>query len=217
MQEHDILKILREKGAIYTGDHFVYTSGKHGSIYVNKDSIYTSTEKTKLLCKEIAKHFSGQEIERVAGPAIGGVILAQWVTYLLNEINKIIVDSKYSEILAVYAEDGPDETKIFKRGYDKLIPGKKVLIVEDIITTGGSVRKLINSIKDLGGQVIGVACLCNRGGIEAENLKIPELFSLVNLPLDSFLEDECPLCKIGVPINTELGKGREYLDKKNKK
>ena len=214
VEEKEVLKIFEEMGAIITGSHIVYTSGKHGSAYVNKDAIYPSTKRTKALCEEIAAHFVGptrEVIEVVAGPAVGGVILAQWVA---SALNKYAPFTKVPEVLAVYAEDGSDDTKIFKRGYDKLIPGKKVLVVEDVLTTGGSVKKLIDSVKTLGGKVVGVGVLCNRGGIKPEDVGAPEIFALTDVPLEAFEEEECPFCKAGVPINTEVGKGREFLAKK---
>lgn len=214
MEKKEVLKIFEEMGVIITGSHIVYTSGKHGSAYINKDAIYPSTKRTQALCEEIDRYFVGPDkevVEMVVGPAVGGVILAQWVAFALNQYNPY---TKYPEVLAVYAEDGPNDTKIFKRGYDKLIPGKKVLVVEDVLTTGGSVKKLIDLVKTLGGEVIGVGVFCNRGGIKAEDVGAPEIFALTNVPLEAFDEEECPLCKAGVSINTEVGKGREYLAKK---
>lgn len=216
MEEREVLQIFETMEAIITGSHIVYTSGKHGSAYVNKDAIYPSTKRTSALCKAIAEHFvtpyhkSGiVDIDIVAGPAVGGVILAQWVAHWLTALGE-------SEVLAIYAEDGPNETKVFERGYDKLIPGRRVLVVEDVLTTGGSVRKLIDSVKALNGIIIGVGVLCNRGGVKPEDIGAPEIFALTNIPFEAFDEEECPLCKKGVPINTEVGKGREYLDKKTK-
>lgn len=104
---------------------------------------------------------------------------------------------------------------VIKRGYDRLITGKKVLIVEDVLTTGGSVKKVVEAVRAIGGEVVAVAALCNRGGVTAEAIGgVPELFSLINLNLEMFEEAECPLCAQGVAINTNVGKGKEYLAKK---
>jgi orotate phosphoribosyltransferase len=208
MDEKERMEIFKKAKAIIFG-HFVYASGRHGGVYVNKDAIYIDPEWIKLLCEDIAKHFQGKEIDVVAGPAVGGVILTQWVSYALSQLT--VGDNR---ILAVYAEDGPNETKIFKRGYDKLIPGKKVLIVEDITTTGDSVKKVIDLVKYFNGTVVGVGLLCNRGGVNAEYLGVEEMFSLISLDLESYEEEDCLLCKDNVPINTELGKGAEYLARK---
>jgi len=208
MDEKERMEIFKKAKAIIFG-HFVYSSGRHGGVYVNKDAIYIDPEWIKLLCEDIAKHFQEKEIDVVAGPAVGGVILTQWVSYALSQLT--IGDNR---VLAVYAEDGPNETKIFKRGYDKLIPGKKVLIVEDITTTGGSVKKVIDLVKYFNGTIVGVGLLCNRGGVSTEYLGVEEMFSLISLDLESYEEEDCPLCKDNVPVNTELGKGAEYLARK---
>ena len=205
VDEKERMEIFEKAKAIIFG-HFVYSSGRHGEVYVNKDAIYIDSERIKLLCDDIAKHFREKEIEIVAGPAVGGVILTQWVSYALNQLT-----IRGKRILAVYAEDGPNETKIFKRGYDKLIPGKKVLVVEDITTTGGSVKKVIDSVRYLNGTVVGLGLLCNRGGVSAEYLGVEEMFSLISLDLESYKEEDCPQCKDNVPINTDVGKGAEYL------
>lgn len=92
------------------------------------------------------------------------------------------------------------------------------MVVDDILTTGGSVAKLVALLRSLGGEVVAVAVLCNRGGIKPEDIgNVPELFALSNVQLEAFNEDVCPLCKKFVPINTEVGKGREFLAKKRDK
>jgi orotate phosphoribosyltransferase len=88
-------------------------------------------------------------------------------------------------------------------------------VVEDVITTGGSVKKVIEVTRALGGNIVGLGVLCNRGEITVENVaNPPKLFALVNIKLDAWDEGECPLCAQGVPINTDVGKGREYLTRK---
>ncbi len=204
MTEKEVLEIFEKTGAIIQNSHIVYTSGKHGSAYINKDAIYPYTQFTLVLCREIGNHFLGENIEVVAAPAIGGVGLAQWVAYYMGPYAK-------SGVLAVYAEeeikDG-EKIRVFRRGYDKLIPGKRVLVVEDILTTGGSAKRVVDAVKKLNGEVIGLGVLCNRGGVKAEDIGVPELFALANIKMDAWTPNECPLCKEGVPINTEVGKGR---------
>lgn len=220
MKEKDILKIFKETKAIVKG-HFVYTSGRHGFLYFNKDAIYPYTEKISALCRVIAKYFylKGIDIDVIAGPAIGGVVLSQWVAHHYNSFAS-------SDVKAVFAEEekiriaGVKEKKlqlhtgrlVFSRGYDKLIPGKKVLVVEDILTTGGSAKKVVETVRALDGEVVGLGVLCNRGNVKAEDVGgVPEIFSLINIPMESWEENNCPLCAENLPINTEVGKGREYL------
>ena len=108
-----------------------------------------------------------------------------------------------------------DGTFVIKRGYDKLVPGKNVLVVEDILTTGASARKVVEAVRAIGGNVVGVGVLCNRGGVTLANLaNPPKLFALANVTLDAWEEAECPLCAQGVPINTDVGKGKDFLARK---
>src|SRR3989344_2498483 len=134
-----ILDILKETGAIITNDHFVYTSGKHGSVYINKDIVYTHPKKALEVGRLFAKKAKdlNLQIDIVAGPALGGIILSQWTAYQLTKLTN-------KEILAVYTEKTPDNNQIFKRGYDKIVKSKNVLVVEDLTTTGGSVKKVVD-------------------------------------------------------------------------
>jgi orotate phosphoribosyltransferase len=113
--------------------------------------------------------------------------------------------------LAVYAEKDGDQF-VIKRGYEKLIPGKNVLIVEDILTTGGSAKKVFEAVRALGGNVVGLGAICNRGGVtEGDIGLLPELYSLTSVNLDSWEANECPLCASDVPVNITIGKGKEFL------
>lgn len=209
MNEQKVLQILGEVGAVITNSHIVYTSGKHGTAYVNKDAVYPHTQETSDLCLAIAEHFFGDDVEVVIAPAIGGVILSQWTAHHLSDLSG-------REVLGVYAEKADSgDTFIIKRGYDKIVAGKDVLVVEDVLTTGGSAKKVIEAVRAHGGNVIGLGVLCNRGGIMPQDVADPpELFALVNVKLDAWDEADCPLCAQNVPINTDVGKGREYLARK---
>lgn len=196
------IRSLRRSSALITNGHFVYTSGKHGSTYVNKDAIYPHTKEISKLCKLIAKYFAKNSVDIVLAPAVGGIVLSQWTAHHLNKITE-------KEVLAIYADKKNDGSGfVIKRGYDKLLEGKNVLVVEDIINTGGSARSTIEAARAVGGHVVGLAAICNRMGVTASALgNVPILYSLVNMDLGLWLEKDCPLCKAGVPINTEVGKG----------
>jgi len=104
---------------------------------------------------------------------------------------------------------------VIKRGYDKLVAGKDVLVVEDVLTTGGSANKGVEATLALRGNIVGLGVLCNRGGITPQDVADPpKLFALVNVKLDAWDEAGCPLCAQNVPINTDVGKGREFLARK---
>jgi orotate phosphoribosyltransferase len=146
-------------------------------------------------------------VQVVIAPAIGGVILMTWTARHLSELTD-------REVLGVYAEKDGDGF-VIKRGYDKIVAGKNVLVVEDLLTTGGSVKKVIEATRALGGNIVGLAVLCNRGGITAQDVGgVPKLFALTNVKLDAWDEADCPLCAQGVSINTDVGKGREFLARK---
>lgn len=203
----DVLATLAGVGALITGDHLVYTSGRHGSSYVNKDALYPHTAATSEVCAQIAGHFAAAGVEVIAGPTVGGVIMAQWTAHHLSAATG-------REVLAVYAEEEPgaaERRRAFRRGYDALIAGRRVLVVEDILTTGGSVRLVVEAVGAAGGSVIGVGALVNRGAVSAAQVGAPALFALVEAPLESYAPEECPFCAAGVPVNTRVGKGAAFL------
>lgn len=199
----DALKLFESCGTILTNSHFVYTSGKHGHTYINKDAVYPHTEIVRQLCQEIARQCPWQ-IEVVAGPTMGAVILSQWVAHELSQMTG-------REILGIYAEEDAEKNRVFRRGYDALLRGRSVLVVEDILTTGGSARKVVEAVKNLGGKVAGVFGLCNRGGVTAAEVGGVPVMALVNVKFEMWEPALCPLCAKGVPVNTTVGKGREFL------
>jgi orotate phosphoribosyltransferase len=213
-QQHVADKFF-QAGAFLKG-HFVYNSGRHGELYVNKDALYPHTEITSALCAEIALHFSEDKIDVVVAPALGGIILTQWIAHHLSRIYG-------KEVLAVYAEKVKTESSegtIFeiRRGYDQLISGKNVLMAEDILTTGSSLRKVVKAAREAGAHVVAGAALCNRGKITAEGVgDIPDLYALLDLDLPTLSEAECALhgpCSRGVAVNEEVGHGAAFVARK---
>jgi orotate phosphoribosyltransferase len=203
MSPEEALSILTEHQAVLKDTHVVYTSGRHGSAYVNKDAIYPDTLAVSALCQGIAEHFAAAAVQVVAAPAVGGVILSQWTAFHLTRLD--------DPCLAVYAEKA-DGGFLFRRGYDRLLRGKRVLVVEDVITTGGSLRAVIDAVRQCGAAVIGAGVLCNRGQLTADQVGgPPELYALTEIQLESWEEAECPLCRRAVPVNTAVGKGKEFL------
>jgi len=190
--------ILAEARAMIGGSHVVYTSGKHGSAYVNKDAVYPSTVRVAELCRFLADAAAPYRPEIVCGPAMGGIILAQWTGHHLG-------------LPAVYAEKTADGGMALRRGYDELVAGKRVLVVEDILNTGGSIRETIAAVRTAGGDVVVAAALVNRGAVTAAQVGAPALVALLDVALDAWDASACPLCRDGVPVNTEVGKGREFL------
>lgn len=198
-----------DAGAMLTHSHFVYNSGRHSSVYINKDALYVHTGIISQLCQRMAQAYDADQIDVVVGPVLGGIVLSQWTTQALN------TKRSAGETLAVYAEKEPgsDQTFAFYRGYDKHIPGKNILIVEDILTTGGSVRRVIELVRKHGGNVVGVSALCNRGNVQPKDVGNVPINTLITLDLETYTAEECPFCQQHVPINTDVGKGRIFLAK----
>jgi orotate phosphoribosyltransferase len=206
MDEQQVLQILGEVGAVIVDSHIVYTSGRHGTAYVNKDAIYPNTEKISQLCRAIAERFASDNVEVVIAPAVGGVILAQWTAYHLGVMNSRLM-------FAVYADKSEDgDVFVIKRGYEEHIPGSNVLVVEDVLTTGDSAKSVVEATRAIGGNIVGLGVLANRGGVTLQDVgHVPKLVSLVNIELETWDESSCSLCKQNVPINIDVGKGREFL------
>jgi orotate phosphoribosyltransferase len=205
MHESEVKDILAKASAVITGDHFVYTSEKHGDAYINKDAIYPYVHATSRLCSGIAEHFIDERIEVVVAPAVGAIILSQWVAFHLHRMTG-------EAPLAVYADKVGKDDFEFKRGYDKLLPTKRVLVVEDLFTTGGSAKKVVEQVRSYGGYAVGVAGLANRGKVTLNQVGNPKKFvCLLDVDMKAYDPAECPLCKQGVPINTRLGHGKNFL------
>ncbi len=212
MNSERVLELLRRTGAFITQGHFVYTSGKHGSDYINKDALYVHTHYTAELCKYIALEFDNAKVEIVVGPAMGGIILSQWTTFYLQQWHN--ARNSATEILSVYAEK-EGEKFVFKRGYEKLIAGKRVLVVEDLLNTGGSALKAIEAVRALGGTVVGLGVIANRGKVTPADVgEVPRLVSGADINMKAYDAETCPLCMSGIPINETVGHGAEFMKRK---
>lgn len=201
----DVVAILKDAGAINEG-HFVGTSGKHLPIYLNKDALTPHTLQASIIGKLFAEKFKNKKIEIVVAPAVGGIPYSQWTAYHLTRLTK-------KDVLSVFTEKTPDEDQIFKRGYDKLVKNKRALLVEDIVTTGGSIKKVIRTVKAAKGKIIAVCVMINKDpkAINTKSVGAP-FSSLGVLKVSSYDEKNCPLCKTGVPVNTNLGHGKKFLE-----
>ena len=206
MNEDEVLALLQKVGAFRAG-HFVFVSGMHADTYVNKNAMYPYTREMSQLCKSIAERFVGKNVEVVVGPATGGIILSQWVAYHLTELEG-------REVYGTYA-DKDGEGFVIKRGYDEIIKGKNVLVVEDLVTTGGSLRKVVEAARTVGGNVVGAVAICNRGDVTKEMVgNPPEFVSLLTVHLEQWPEAGCELCERGIPVNIDVGHGKDFLAKK---
>jgi orotate phosphoribosyltransferase len=194
MTDTSILATLERMGVILTNSHVVYTSGRHGSSYIDLDVLYPDVATISQVCAHIARSFANAKIQIVAGPTIHGVILSQWVAHHLSEFNQ-------RPVLSVYAEEqGVIGQRVFRHGFAGLLTNKRVLVVEDILRTGGTARKMVTAVQGAGGTIAGVGGICNRGNVTAASLNVQRLHMLVDVTMETWNADECPLCQAGIPI-----------------
>jgi len=199
------LDLLRQTKAILEDSHFVGTSGRHMPTYINKDALYPHTAETSQMGKLFAQKNQDLDVDVVAGPALGGIILSTWTAYHLSKL-------KGHEILGIYTEKTADGGQTFTRGYDKLVKGKNVLVIEDLTTTGGSVKKVVGSVRAAGGNVAAVCVMVNRDSKLVTSETVGAQFrALAVLEVPSYEAADCPLCKDGVPVNASVGHGKKFL------
>lgn len=182
MTEAEVKELFIKTGAILEG-HFLLTSGRHSLMYVEKFQVLQHPKYTEKLCKALAEQFKDAKIDVVVGPVTGGILLAHEVGKALG--TRAIFTERDSDLMAL------------RRGFF-INPGERVLVVEDIVTTGGSVQEVINVVKEHGGIVAGVGLLVDRSGGKADFHAPTE--ALLHLDVPSFPESECPACKAGQPI-----------------
>jgi orotate phosphoribosyltransferase len=187
-------RAFESAGAFLRG-HFVYTSGRHGADYLEKFRILEDPGATTELAGMIAERFRPLKPDLVAGPTTGGIILAYEVARQLG------VD-------AVYVERGEAGGRVLRRGFD-ISPGTRVLVVDDVVTTGGSLAETQACIENAGGAVIGVGVLADRtAGRVASDVPF---FACLTVDFPSYTPDECPLCASGVPIAPPRGSSKIKL------
>lgn len=217
MEKNEIVEILKKIGAVITDSHFVYTSGKHGSVYINKDALYPHTEETSRVGELFAQKYKDLDIEVVVAPAVGGTILSQWTAYHLSILRQKEVLSAYTEKDKGTTASASGSEQIFRRGYDKIVKGKRALVVEDLTTTGMSVKKVVEAVKKAEGIVVAVGVMINRDPEHVNARSLGFTFDALGVILaQAYNESECPLCKKNIPINTEFAHGKEYLVKKKR-
>jgi len=180
----DVERVFRDSGALREG-HFILASGRHSPLYLEKFQVLQHPAETERLCAALASWASMQlrDIETVAGPTTGGIILAHEVARQLG-------------VRAIYAERRENGTgREFRRGFS-LRSGERVLVVDDIMTTGGSVHETVDAVRSAGGHVAGAAVLVDRSGGAADD-DVP-VEALWRLDIPSYVSSECPLCAKGI-------------------
>ncbi|MAG11903.1 MAG: hypothetical protein CMI52_03800 [Parcubacteria group bacterium] len=206
--------ILAELQVVVSDNHFVYTAGDHGDMYVNKDRVTLFPEPMKKIARIMIDLLKNTQIDVVVAPAVGGIALGQWIAHEMR------VSPDFSNPLSVLADKENGIGFAIRRNYDKLIAHRRVIIVEDIVNSGKTTRELVAEISRLEGRLLGVVAMYNRGGVTAQDLGFLEntfhrrfFLPLIDRQMKKYAADDCPLCMNGKTINTDLGHGRHFVEK----
>ena len=183
MTEAEVKDLLTKTNAIMHG-HFLLTSGLHSPHYVEKFNVLQHPEYTEILCKAMAEKFKDENIDTVVGPVTGGILLA-------HETGKALG----TRAIFTERENGK---MTFRRGFS-LEKGERVLIVEDIVTTGGSIKEVIDVVREFGGIPVAVAMLVDRSNGKVSLDEVP-CSALLHMDVETYAPEECPLCKKGMPL-----------------
>lgn len=180
--DKEIMDIFLKTGALLEG-HFLLTSGRHSNQYFQCAKVLQYMNYTEIICSKIADYFKNYEIDTVIAPAIGGIVVGQEVARQLGK-------------RSIFAER-EEKNLSLRRGFN-LAPGEKVLVCEDVVTTGGSVFEVIDIVKQNGAEVVGVGMIVDRSNGKV-TFGVPQV-STLKLDVVSYTPEECPLCKQNIPV-----------------
>ena len=179
LTKEQVLAILKEREAVLEG-HFLLTSGRHSDRYVQCAKLFQYADTSEIICKELAEKFEGEKIDVVVGPALGGVIMAYEMGRQLGVRN-------------IFAER-ENGNMTLRRGF-KVEKGERVLVCEDVVTTGGSVKEVIALLSDMGAEIVGVGSVVDRSNGKVD-FGVP-FHAVLCMEVTSYEADNCPLCKEG--------------------
>ena len=191
IKENKIHDIFIETGVLQKG-HFKLSSGRHADKYLQCARVLQYPEYAQLFGKEIAELWNDKEIDVVIGPAIGGIVISYTVGQALEK-------------RTVFSERKEGIMKL-RRGFE-IKPSDNVLLVEDVVTTGGSVREVINLLENFGANIVGISSLVDRSGGEVD-FSYP-FKSLLQIDVASYDPENCLLCENNIPINKPGSKKEE--------
>lgn len=212
MTQKKVVRLLKKAGGIFENSHFVFTSGKHAPRYIDKMPLLAHPLYASDMGKLFAQKFKDTPIDVVVAPAMGGIILSTWTAYHLSKLQK-------KDIIGIYTEKTADSMQIFTRGFDKYVTNKNVLIIEDNLTTGGSVRKVVDAVIKAKGKIVAVCSMTNINPHPesiTDEIVGAKFSALSILPVNAYEHEDCPMCKKGIPINTEHGHGKKFLEEQKK-
>jgi len=182
MIQKEAFEIFKKSEALLEG-HFLLTSGLHSPNYFQCAKVLQYPDYAEKFCSVIAEHFKSQKIDCVISPAIGGIVVGQEVGRLLRT-------------KAIFAERQDGQMNL-RRGFE-IKKGERVLAVEDVITTGGSIKEVINLVRQIGGIVVGAAFIVDRSAGKT-SFDVPQ-FSVLQMDVITYTKEQCPLCAQNVPL-----------------
>lgn len=202
--------LFRRAGAFKEG-HFRLQSGKDGLHYIAKDLLWQNDDSAMLeICREIAEDFAKYEIETVVGPESGAVKYAHYVAHYLSKIT----DKKVVSVRAIKCGENGKQFRFDDQDLPNIY-GKKILIVEDVFTTGESALKVVTLVFKYSGNVVGVGGVWNRGGVTAKDLGVEVFISQINEQFSTFEPgpETCPGCRDEIPYDLNFGHGKDLVGK----
>lgn len=182
MTRDEIIAMMKEAEVLLEG-HFLLTSGRHSDKYMQCAKIFQNAKYSEPLCAELVKQYKDDNVELVIGPAIGAIQMSYEVGKQLGVKN-------------IFAER-ENGVMTLRRGFT-IEKGQRVLIVEDVVTTGGSVREVMALVKECGGEIVGVGSIVDRTGGKID-FGVPYR-SAFSMDITSYEPEECPICKTGLPL-----------------
>ncbi len=182
MDQDQALDIFRITDGLMEG-HFLLTSGLHSPQYFQCAKVLQYPNYTEVLCEEIVNHFAKTDIDVVIAPALGGIVVAQEVGRQLGR-------------RTIFAERANGKMTL-RRGF-QLMPGEKVLVVEDVVTTGGSVKEVMDIVEEYDCEIVGLGLIVDRSGGRAKF--DVDVFSIVQMDVVTYDPETCPFCIEGVPL-----------------
>ncbi|MBT9142653.1 MAG: Orotate phosphoribosyltransferase [Dehalococcoidia bacterium] len=182
LTENRVLEIFQKTGVLLEG-HFLLTSGLHSNAYLQCARVFQYPQYAQELCGALAEAFKTARVDLCIGPALGGVVIAYETARALG-------------VRGLFAERGKDGTMALRRGF-VILPGERVLVLEDVVTTGGSVKEVLELVGSMGGNVVGVGTIVDRSG-GGSDFGVP-YSSLIRFEVASYHPADCPLCKEGIP------------------
>jgi orotate phosphoribosyltransferase len=189
----EVQGVLQEAG-VYKHGHFQFTSGLHSDIYLEKFQVMQYPKYTEILCAEMARRTKHLKPDVIIGPAVGGIILAYEVGRQLG-------------CRALFTERVEGKMQL-RRGFS-VAPGERILLVEDIVTTGGSALEVLDAARPLEAVVVGITCLVDRSDGQVQ---FPvEFYPLLSMDIKSWDPKDCPLCKQKVPLVIPGSRQLQYI------